>query len=164
VISPMAAALRDTLEAEDALIHGLRRTGDRHAVDHDVSATCQVLAERAKERISALGSALERYGGSRPPAPSFDGVLSGPRRAIATARVGDPDAAVGLVEDLRSLYLQAQEVFLDWSLLKQGGMALRDGALVAAVGEHLPEVERVCRWAKTRVKLAAPQVLGARDG
>jgi hypothetical protein len=158
----MAQALQDTIEAEASLIHELRRAGDRHVVDHDVVSTCQYLAERTKVRLAALEKALDRYGGtSDPSSPGWDALLSAPRKAVAKARVGDPDAAVGLVEDLRSLYLRAQEVFLDWSLLKQGAMALRDEALLGATKENIPEVERVSRWAKTRVKLAAPQVLGS---
>jgi hypothetical protein len=148
------------MDAETSLIHELRRAGDRHVVDHDVVSTCQYLAERTKVRLVALENALDRYGGASDPSPGWDTLLSAPRKAVAKARVGDPDAAVGLVEDLRSLYLRAQEVFLDWSLLKQGAMALRDEALLGATKENIPEVERVSRWAKTRVKLAAPQVLG----
>jgi len=64
-----------------------------------------------------------------------------------------------LVDELRSLYLASQEVFLDWTLLKQGAMAVRDSELLEEVKKQLLEVERVSAWAKSRCKLAAPQVL-----
>jgi hypothetical protein len=157
----LAIAIRGAREAESDLLHELRRVGDRHAADHDVASMCATLAQRTQLRIDVLDSQLQRYG--QPPGTSdwegWDHLVAGARRSISKIAGGTPAAGAALVADLRALYVASQEVFLDWTLLKQGAMAVRDPQLLEVVTQQLSETERVSAWAKTRCKLAAPQVL-----
>ena len=157
----LGVAMRGAREAESDLLHELRKVGDRHAADHDVAAMCRTLAERTQRRIDELDRQLERYG--QPAGGSdwegWDHLVAGARRSVSRVVGRTPMAGAVLVDDLRSIYLASQEVVLDWLLLKQGAMAVRDPELLEAVKTQIPETERVSAWAKTRCKLAAPQVL-----
>jgi hypothetical protein len=157
----IAIAIRGAREAESDLLHELRKVGDRHAADQDVASMCATLAERTERRIEALDSQLQRYG--QPTGTSewggWDHLMAGARRSLSKIVADTPAAGAALMEDLRALYVASQEVFLDWTLLKQGAMAIRDPELLEVVKQQLPETERVGAWAKTRCKLAAPQVL-----
>jgi hypothetical protein len=157
----LARAIEGTREAEVDLLHELRKVADRHLADHDVQAMCSTLAERTQRRIDVLEEQLGRYGRNADPVDweGWDHVVAGLRRAASKAVARHPEAGVVLVDDLRTVYLAAEEVLLDWTLLKQGAMAVRDKTLLDAVKNQLPEVDRVGRWAKTRIKVAAPQVL-----
>jgi hypothetical protein len=157
----LAAAIRSTRDAETDLLHQLRKVGDRHVADHDVAGMCTTLAERTQRRIDVLDAQLERYGSTVATSgwEGWDHLVAGVRRTASKATSRDPSAGALLVDDLRSLYLASQEVLLDWTLLKQGAMVMRDPELLEGAKKQLPEVERVSAWAKSRCKLAAPQVL-----
>ena len=157
----LAAAIRGARETESDLLHELRKVGDRHVADHDVAAMCMTLAERTQSRIDALDAQSQRYGspGGASGWEGWDHLVAGARRTASKVTGRTPAAGAMLVDDLRSLYLTSQEVFLDWTLLKQGAMAVRDPELLEVVKKQLPEAERVSAWAKSRCKLAAPQVL-----
>jgi hypothetical protein len=157
----LAAAIRGARDAESDLLHELRKIGDRHEADHDVAAMCATLAERTQRRIDALDAQSQRYGSSDGTSgwEGWDHLVAGARRTASKANARTPAAGAILVDDLRSLYLASQEVSLDWALLKQGAMAVRDAQLLEIVKKQLPEAERVSAWAKSRCKQAAPQVL-----
>jgi hypothetical protein len=157
----LAAAIRSAHDAETDLLHQLRKVGDRHVADHDVAGMCTTLAERTQRRIDVLDAQLERYGSAAATSgwEGWEHLVAGVRRTASKATSRDPSAGALLVDDLRSLYLASQEVLLDWMLLKQGAMAMRDPELLEGAKKQLPEVERVSAWAKSRCKLAAPQVL-----
>jgi hypothetical protein len=157
----LATAIRGAREAESDLQHELRAVGDRHVADHDVQSMCRTLADRTQRRIDTLDAQLVRYGMASGGSSweGWDRLLSRVRNASSVVTGRSPSAGAALVDDLRSLYLASQEVFLDWTLLKQGAMVVRDPELLQAVEQQLPDVERVSAWAKTRCKLAAPQVL-----
>ena len=156
----LAAAIRSARDAETDLLHQLRKVADRHVADHDVAAMCTTLAERTQRRIDALDSQLDRYGSVAASGwEGWDHLVAGARRTASKMTSRSPSAGAVLVADLRSLYLASQEVSLDWTLLKQGAMVMRDAELLEEVKKQLPEVERVSAWAKSRCKLAAPQVL-----
>ena len=157
----LAAAIGGARDAESELLHELRKVGDRHVADQDVAGMCATLADRTQRRIDALDAQLERYGSAAATSgwEGWDHLVAGARRTASKVTGRTPAAAALLVDDLRSLYLVSQEVFLDWSLLKQGAMAVRDAELLEVVKKQLPETERISAWAKSRCKLAAPQVL-----
>jgi len=157
----LARAIEGTREAEVDLLHELRKVGDRHHVDHDVRDMCATLADRTQRRIDVLDEHLDRYGRDSDSIDweGWDHLVAGVRRTISKASGRLPQAGALLVDDLRSLYLTAEEVLLDWILLRQGAMAVRDRALLEAVKTQTAEVDRVVRWTKTRLKVAAPQVL-----
>jgi hypothetical protein len=161
VSAHLAAAIRGARNAETDLLHQLRKVGHRHVADHDVAGMCTTLAERTQRRIDALDAQLERYGSAVATSgwEGWDHLVAGARRTASKVTSRSPSAGAVLVDDLRSLYLASQEVFLDWTLLKQGAMAVRDSELLEEVKKQLLEVERVSAWAKSRCKLAAPQVL-----
>jgi hypothetical protein len=161
VSAHLATALRGAREAESDLLHELRKVGDRHVADHDVAAMCTTLADRTQRRIDALDAQSRRYG-QGPGGSGWEGwdhLVAGARRTVSKVAGSTPAAGAALVDDLRGLYQAAQEVVLDWTLHKQGAMAVRDPDLLEVVKAQQPEVERVSTWAKSRCKLAAPQVL-----
>ena len=140
-IGPLLAHLN---ELETELAAELRAAAERHRAEHDVYHQCQTFALTADRRVQRL----------EPLAQRFDGAS-----AWTTAVEGASD---DLLQELRTLYLRAQEVAITWTMASQASKALRDRDLLTVATECQSEVEAQAKWFTTRVKVAAPQsiVLG----
>lgn len=64
-----------------------------------------------------------------------------------------------LIHDLRTVYLQAAELSVDWELLGQGAQAVKDRELLNLTAECHPQTLRQMRWANAMIKQLSPQVL-----
>jgi hypothetical protein len=129
---------------ESGLAATYRKSGARHADDHDVYHQCVSFAKKAETHVTKLASSIERYG-----AQSEAGSQVQPR---------DGDE-LGLLAVLRTLFLAAEEVSITWVMAGQAAQAARDADLLAVVHECHAEVELQVKWLSTRIKVAAPQAL-----
>ena len=137
-IGPLLDHLRG-LETE--LAAELRAAAERHRAEHDVYHQCHTFALAADKRLQRL----------EPLAQRFDGVSE-----WATALGEGSD---DLLQELRTLYLRAQEVATTWTMASQAAKALRDQDLLTLATECRSESEAESKWFTTRIKVAAPQAI-----
>jgi hypothetical protein len=158
----LGAAIASVHDEQRHVADDLRRVADVHAVEHDVYHTCHTLALRADSAAETLAPFAERYGdpvGDGGPSEVWQSLLSRIRRAGSEAAGRSTKPGSLLLDDLRGLFLGAQECQLGWVVLRQGASAARDSDLLEACDSGAEGAERVAKWAKTRIKEAAPQVL-----
>jgi hypothetical protein len=128
-------------ELEKHLASELRTAAERHRGEHDVYHQCHTFAVTADKRVQKLGPVAERYGGQ----PMW-------KTAIG-------DGSDDLLEDLRVLYLRAQESVATWVMVSQAAKAARDQELLSVATECHSEAEGQAKWFMTRIKTGAPQAL-----
>jgi hypothetical protein len=137
-VGPLLAHLR---ELEVGFARELRAAAERHRDDHDVYHQCHTFAVTADKRLQQLEPLVERYGGQ----PLWGSAIG----------AGSDD----LLEDLRSLYLRAQECAITWVMAVQAAKAARDQELLTLASACQSETEMQAKWFMTRVKTGAPQAL-----
>lgn len=137
----IGAVLAHLQELETYIAAELRAAAERHRQDHDVYHQCHTFALAADKRVQKLQAFTERYGG----------------QAEWKTAVGEGSADV--LEDLRSLYLRAQETATTWLMVSQAAKAARDHELVTVATECHSEIEGQAKWFTTRIKTSAPQAL-----
>jgi hypothetical protein len=137
-VGPLLAHLA---ELEAGLAVELRAAADRHRGDHDVYHQCHTYAVTADKRVEKLGPLLQRYGG----------------KAAWTTAVGE--GSDDLLQELRVLYLRAQETAITWVMAEQAAKAARDEELLALASGCHSETELQAKWFTTRIKTGAPQAL-----
>lgn len=137
-IGPLLAHLR---ELETELAAELRAAAERHRDDHDVYHQCHTFALTADKRVKRLQPLAQRYGG----------------QAEWTTAVGN--GTDDLLEDLRTLYLRAQEAAITWTMAAQAAKAARDRDLLTLATECQSEPQAQAQWFTTRIKTGAPQTL-----
>lgn len=91
--------------------------------------------------MQRLESLTERYGGQ------------------ATWKSAVGAGSEELLEDLRALYLRAQENAITWVMASQAAKAARDQELLALATKCQSETEFQGKWFMTRIKTGAPQAL-----
>jgi hypothetical protein len=64
-----------------------------------------------------------------------------------------------LLDDLQETYLATQRAEIAWTVLMQAAKARRDAELVSTVSSAHEECEVTAKWLRTRIKVAAPQIL-----
>jgi hypothetical protein len=128
-------------ELETELAAKLRAAAERHRDEHDVYHQCHTFALAADKRVQRLEPLARRYDG----------------RSEWTTALGD--GSDDLLQDLRTLYLRAQEVATTWTMAAQAAKALRDKDLLTLATECQSEPEAQAKWFTTRIKVAAPQAL-----
>jgi hypothetical protein len=160
----LGLALERLVEAELGLADDYRRIGERHAADHDVYHQSRTFAKQCAAHAEQLRPIADRYGAE----PSEDGepglwdsVTAAVRRRASEAVGRRPESGLVLVNDLRELYLAAQEVFVTWLIVYQAAQAARDRELLQLTGECQLETELQVKWALTQIKVQSPQALTA---
>jgi hypothetical protein len=137
----IGAVLTHLHELETHMAGELRAAAERHRDDHDVFHQCHTFALATDKRVRKLQALTERYGG----------------QAEWKSAVGE--GSDDLMEDLRSLYLRAQEDAITWLMLSQAAKAARDQDLLTVATECHSEIEGQAKWFTTRIKTGAPQAL-----
>ena len=137
-IGPLLAHLD---ELETAYAQALHDASARYAEEQDVFHQCLTFAAAADAARQKLAPLRQRYVGK-------------PEWQIVAAEPGKV-----LLEDLRSLYLMAQQVAVSWVMAQQAAKAARDADLNETAGERHTEADIEAKWFLTRIKVGAPQAL-----
>jgi hypothetical protein len=136
--------------AEQRLADALREVAAAHREDVDVFHLCHRLAEQCDEHATQLSPFTDRYGETADDEPArlhsaiFQGGRSGP---------------LALLRDLQDLYLMAAECDLAWTVVGQAAQGARDRELLEVVQACEQETAMQMKWARSRIKEAAPQAL-----
>jgi hypothetical protein len=67
--------------------------------------------------------------------------------------------ALLLLRDLRSVYIDASGVSVDWELIGQAAQGVRDRELLDVVSRCHPDTLRQSKWANAQIKEKATQIL-----
>jgi hypothetical protein len=160
----LGRALIDLHDAEAHLASELRKTGERHATEHDFFHLCRTLARQCEQHASKLQSFGPRYGvglTARGDGGSGGGIGEFLRRRSAELNGHKPESGLEFLDDLRRLLLVAEDVSIQWVMVGQAAQAVRDPELLEAVTECHTETEIQVKWLTTRIKTAAPQALAS---
>jgi len=137
-------------ERERQLADALEALADVHAGEPDVSAIGRLAAQWSRQHVAALAELGRRCSGDELPQPA-------PAMPLISLR--PRNGRYGLLLDLQSAWLLAQDVHLRWTVLGQTARALRDGELERACGTLGAETDRQVAWLHTRIVEVAPQAL-----
>ncbi|WP_270886897.1 hypothetical protein [Pedococcus sp. 5OH_020] len=153
-------AINTVTEAEQDLADQLERVAGRHGAEHDVYHLGHKQAVKAAARARSLTDFAQKYGADAPRQSDPDpGVMDTLRRQTSELLGRAQAPGLILLRDLQETYLQAQRAEIAWVVLQQGAKACRDLELVEAVTSAHEECETTAKWLRTRLKVAAPQVL-----
>lgn len=159
----LGAALNDAHRAVGDLADEMRRLGERHRPDHDVKHLASTLATLLDTATATLADqATATTSASRHLTPTATGgrrPLAPVREKLADALGDRPIAGALLLADLRRLLGVAADASITCVIVAQGAQAAGDADLLEAVTSAHATVLRVHRWALTRLKTTAPQVL-----
>jgi hypothetical protein len=135
--------------AEEHLARQLRAVAERHHDDPEIFHLARDLAGWSDAHVSRLAAAVDRL-----PAEHDDVSPPEPPDTVAST-----DAALQLLIDLRTLFMLANGVSLDWSMLEKYARAVHDSDLVDAAISCGDEASRQASWAQAMARTAAPQTL-----
>lgn len=114
-------------QAEHTLAASFREVAAGHGTEPDVHFLCHTLAGQCDHHEEPLLPVVQRYG--------EDTSDNEPERLHAQGLSQTRGGPVGLVRDLRDLYLLASLVDVTWAMVKQAGSALRDQELLDVVAK-----------------------------
>ncbi|HYQ74605.1 hypothetical protein [Cellulomonas sp.] len=153
-------ALRELHRSETELAEDLLRLSERHGTDHEIYHVARDLAGWSADHVRRIAEVGAGYGLDLDPDPVHDdGLVKRVRERAGevVGRSGPPELA--LLRDLRHVYLSAQGVSVDWELLGQAAQGIRHHDLLALTQRCHPENLRQAKWANSRLKESATQIL-----
>jgi hypothetical protein len=136
--------------AEARLAETFREIGDAHREEVDVFHMCKRLAEQCDTHAERLKPFAQRYG---------EQADDEPERLHSAIFQRGRSGPLALLRDLQDLYLMASECDLAWTVVGQAARGARDPDLLAAVRACETETAAQLKWARSRIKEAAPQAL-----
>jgi hypothetical protein len=107
-------------------------------------------------RLAPFG---DRYGVRLAPEPAGEPALLERLSEAVSDRLGRRSAPALLLRDLRSLYTHATGVSADWEMVAQVAQGIRDTDLLALAQRCHPQTLRQAKWANSRIKESATQIL-----
>lgn len=143
----LGLALVRLLREEERLAGECRAVAERRRDDHDIHHECVSFAGQCDAHVEALRPHVRRYAGDTtgdaalPPLPL------------------EPAGSLDLLDDLRRLFLAAEDVSIHWVMAGQAAQAARDRELLDDVRACHSETESQVKWLVSRIKVAAPQAL-----
>jgi hypothetical protein len=141
-------------QSELELARAFLEVAEAHGHEPDVRVLFRRFADQSTAHADALGPFVERYGEDKPDEPE---------RLHSELFGGSRSGGLGLLRDLRDLYLMATECELTWALVGQAAQGARDRDLLEVVQRCDGEVATQLKWLRTRMKQAAPQALLVAD-
>jgi hypothetical protein len=136
--------------AENRLAQTFREVADNHHAEVDVFHLCERLAAQCDAHAERLAPFAARYGEEADDEP--DKLHSA---IFQRGRTGP----LALLRDLQDLYLMTAECDLAWSVVGQAAQGVRDSELLDVVQACEQETAMQMKWARGRIKEAAPQAL-----
>jgi hypothetical protein len=153
-------ALRELHRSENELAQRLLHAGERHQSDQDVYHLSRTLAEWSQNHVRAIAEAARRYDEDLDPEPRPESHVMEAVREKASQVLGrHPEAGMLLLGDLREIYVAAAGVSVDWELIAQGAQGAKDLELIDLAQRCHTENLRQMRWANSKLKESATQVL-----
>jgi hypothetical protein len=161
-VTAILDVLSDLRTGEQHLATELHRVGESHKAEHDVFHITRDLACWSEQHTERLTQAAKERG-KELPAASGDFSSFAPLRDWMSERLLGRHKQPGLLllHDLQGIYLSASHNSLHWEMLAQGAQALHDDGLLAVATACHPETLRQIRWANTKLKESAPQILSS---
>jgi hypothetical protein len=145
-VTRLGTAIDRLQAAELDLAADFREVGERHDAEPDVHHLTRTLAQQCEEHAERLRPFSERNEASGVHGSDGDGAGLHP--------IGVP-----LLDDLRRLFVTAQNVGVLWVMVAQAARSRRDRELVDVCDECHAESVVQMHWLLTRIKESAPQAL-----
>ena len=156
----LGLALEELHRSENHLAHQLLAVAERHKVDHEVFYVGRDLATLSQDHVRRLAPFGDRYGVRLDPEPAGEPRVLARLSEAVSDRLGRRSApALLLLRDLRSLFIHASGVSADWEMVAQVAQGIRDTDLLALAQRCHPQTLRQLKWANSRIKESATQVL-----
>ena len=156
----LGLALEELHRSENHLAHQLLAVAERHKADHEVFHLGRDLARWSHDHVRRLTPFGERYGVRLDPEPAGEPRLLARLYEAVSDRLGRRSApALLLLRDLRSLHIHAVGVSVDWEMVAQAAQGLEDTDLLQLAKDCHPQTLRQARWANSRIKESATQIL-----
>ena len=156
----LGLALEELHRSENLLAHQLLAVAARHKADHEVFHVGHDLATWSQDHVRRLAPFGDRYGVRLDPEPAGEPRLLERLGEAVSDRLGRRSApALLLLRDLRSLFVHASGVSADWEMVAQVAQGIRDTDLLALAQRCHPQTLRQVKWANSRIKESATQVL-----
>jgi hypothetical protein len=153
-------ALEELHRSENDLAGRLLAVSDRHKADHELFHMARDLAVWSQDHVRKIAAIGGTYGLELDPEPEGDPTLLQKMRQEIGERLGRRSApALMLLRDLRSIYMDAHGVSVDWELIAQGAQGLRDRELLELASDCHPDALRQAKWANAQLKERATQIL-----
>lgn len=153
-------AIEELHRSENDLADSILSLADLHRTDHEIFHVAQDVAAWSHEHVRLLASTGSRYGIELDERPNDrSDVLSSLKQKTAELIGRHHEPGLLLIADLRRVHRKAAGVSLDWEVLAQTGQALEDADLLSAAEECHPQTLRQLRWANSKVKELAAQVM-----
>jgi hypothetical protein len=153
-------ALEELHRSENELAAQLLAVSDRHKADHEVFHVARDLAVWSQDHVREIARIGHKYDLELDPEPAGDPTMLQRIRQEVSDRRGRRSApALMLLRDLRSIYMDASGVFVDWELVGQAAQGVRDRELLDVTQRCRPQTRRQSTWANAQLKEKATQIL-----
>jgi hypothetical protein len=153
-------ALEELHRSENDLAGQLLTISDRHKADHEVFHVARDLAVWSQDHVRLIAGIGRKYGLELDPEPAGDPTLPQKLRQGMADRLGRRSApALLLLRDLRSVYIDASGVSVDWEMIAQAAQGVRDRELLDVTSRCHPDTLRQSKWANAQIKEKATQIL-----
>lgn len=156
----LGPVLHELHRSEVKLGHKLLQASERHRVDHEIYHVARDLVDWSRSHIAEIARIGGDYGQDLDPTPQLELGLAEKAREKGSeliGRIGDADLL--LLEDLRTIYMEASGVAMDWLLIAQAAQGLKHHDLLAMAEDCQPQTLRQAKWAEAKLRESATQIL-----
>jgi hypothetical protein len=161
-VTKIDLALDELHRSENDLAGQLLAVSDRHKADHEVFHIARDLAVWSQDHVRRLAAIGQNYGLELDPEPAGDPTALQRIRQEIGDRLGRRSSpALLLLRDLRSIYVDASGVSVDWEMVAQAAQGVRDRELLELATTCHPDTLRQVKWANSQIKEKTPQILGS---
>jgi len=150
VKSELARYLGVVRAGEEQLAGALTLLAERHDGDPDVASMLKKFTRWSLTHAEGLERMVMRFGEEKSETA---------RRLRDSLYDGAREGGAGLVQDLHDLTVQIDYVRMGYQILEQAAKEMRDEPFKTIAVEQGEAVERMSKWAKTKLKQAAPQAI-----
>lgn len=133
---------------ESALVRELLELADRHRAIHEVHHVARDLARWSVGHVEQLAEV----------APAHGEELSAHAPADVSASA-PASSSMDMLSDLRSVYMNAAGISVQWVMLGQAAQALQLDDVLSMIDRCHPGTLRQMRWAATSLKQQSTQIL-----
>lgn len=154
------AVLEELHRSESALYAELLQLSQRYLAEHEVHYVARDLSQWSRDHVVRLAEVAVDYG------QTLDSEISDPR-ASKHAREESHRAAFGvdnpsglaLLWDLRSIYMAAGGVSMQWTMLSQGAQAAHKSDLLTVIETCQSQTMRQMSWAQAQIKSLSARIV-----